>query len=89
MLLQTIYLDQLQIFGGSGAPSPVSPSPVIPSPTVAPVVAPVALPAAPVDAGVVGAAVYVERVEGVDILETQADGTALAVRAQGVYRQCL
>ena len=80
--LQTIYVDQIQIIGGGGQPSPV-PSPVA-APVAAPVASPVAAPvAAPVPGGaeIVGGAVYVERVEdkGVDILPAQEDGTALVV----------
>jgi len=64
--LQTIYVDQIQIIGGGGQPSPV------PSPVAAPV---------PGGTEIVGGAVYVERVEdkGVDILPAQEDGTALVV----------
>ena len=117
LFLQTIYVDQLQIFGDDGgAPSPVpSPTatpvtpPVTPpaampvaAPVAAPVTAPVTPPvtppvAAPVSApvatpmtvpvtvgpGIVGSAVYVQRVgvKGVNILAAQEDGTALVVSA--------
>ena len=83
LLLQTIYLDQLQIFGddgGASSPTPSVTAAPVTSPVAAPVVAPVAAPVA-VGTEIVGGAVYVERIEakGVDILAEQEDGTALVV----------
>lgn len=76
--LQTIYVDQMQIFGGGGQPSPV-PAPT-PEPVAAPTPEPVTSPV-PVGTETVGSVVFVERFgdEGVDILATQSDGTALVV----------
>lgn len=69
LLLQSIYVDQLQILeSDSSAPSPV------PSATAGPAPSPV-----DVDPGIIGVALYVEGVEGIPILETQSGGTQLAV----------
>lgn len=89
--MQTIYVDQIHIIGGDDQPSPV-PSPMAPpvaASTAAPVAAPAAAPEATDGTGVLGSAVYVERVgnKGVVIISAQADGTPLVVSAR-VYSIC-
>lgn len=88
--IQTIYIDQLEIFGDDGgaqSPGPSSTTAPVAGPVAAPVAVPVTVPTpVPVasaigGSGIVGSAVYVERVgvKGVDILGAQTDGTALVV----------
>lgn len=79
--LQTIYLDQITIYGVWNTPSPVQIPTLMPPPVAAPTAAPVSAPVANVGTGVVGYAVYVERIgsKGVDIISAQNDGLPLVV----------
>lgn len=80
--LQTVYLDNITIFGlWTNTPSPVPAPTLMPPPVGVPTAAPASAPVANVDTGVVGNAVYVQRMgsKGVDIISAQVDGLPLVV----------